>query len=105
MALPGSPIYNHARSRGEKLPESYEQFSFHSYETIPLSTDSIEASRILELRDTKFTEYFSRPEFHKKIVENFGEEASINITEMIKHKLKRRIIDERDFSFRSKHNL
>jgi radical SAM superfamily enzyme YgiQ (UPF0313 family) len=105
MALPGSPIYTQARSRGEKLPQSYEQFSFHSYETIPLSTDSLDASRILELRDTKFTEYFSRPEFHKKIVENFGEEASINIKEMIKHKLKRRIIDERDTTVRSKNNL
>ena len=100
MALPGSPIYTEARNRGEKLPETYEQFSFHSYETIPLSTDALDASRILELRDTKFTEYFSRPELHKKIVENFGEEASININEMNKHKLNRRIIDERDNTHR-----
>ena len=103
MALPGSPIYTQARNRGEKLPESYEQFSFHSYETIPLSTEVLDAARILELRDTKFTEYFSRPELHEKIIENFGEEASTNIKEMNKHKLNRRIIDERDIIVRSTH--
>jgi radical SAM superfamily enzyme YgiQ (UPF0313 family) len=105
MALPGSPIYTQARNRGEKLPESYEQFSFHSYETIPLSTEALDAARILELRDTKFTEYFSRPELHEKIIENFGEEASTNIKEMNKHKLNRRIIDERDIIVRSTHTL
>ena len=29
MALPGSPLYLKARNEGQKLPEKYEEFSFH----------------------------------------------------------------------------
>lgn len=93
MALPGSPLYIEAREKGENLPEKYEEFSFHSYETIPLPTKKMSAARILQLRDEKFTEYFKRTDFLEKIRFNFGEEAVQNIIEMNKHVLKRKIIE------------
>ena len=93
MALPGSPLYVDARAKGYKLPQKYEEFSFHSYDTIPLPTEELSAARILQLRDNKFTEYFNRPELKEKILQNFGQEAVDNIHEMNKKRLKRRIIE------------
>ena len=94
IALPGSPLYKNAINQGANLPEQYDQFSFHSYETIPFSTKFLKAPEILKLRDEKFNEYFKREEFLSKILEKFGKEAVTNIKKMTKIKLKRRIIDE-----------
>ena len=94
MALPGSPLYKSALINGIKVPKKYEEFSFHSYETLPLPTNHLKAYEILKLRDEKFTQYFQRPEFLKRIKDKFGSEASNNIKEMTKIKLKRKIIEE-----------
>ena len=94
MALPGSPLYMQARQEGQRLPTKYEEFSFHSYETIPLSTEKMDASEILRMRDEKFTEYFSRPQFLKRIEKTFGSAAAQNIVEMNSKRLRRRIIEE-----------
>lgn len=94
MALPGSPLYKNAVINGVKLPKKYEEFSFHSYETLPLPTDFLKAYQVLQLRDEKFTAYFQRPEFLNKIKNKFGIEAVENIKQMTKIKLKRKIIEE-----------
>ena len=96
MALPGSPLYAKAKKEGQRLPVRYEEFSFHSYETVPLSNENMEASEILRLRDQKFTEYFSRPEFLSRIEEKFGKAARENIEEMCKKVLRRKIIEQAD---------
>ena len=94
MALPGSPLYMQAKREGQRLPTNYEEFSFHSYETIPLSTETMDASEILRMRDEKFTEYFGRPEFLARIEKAFGQNASRNISKMNSKQLRRRIIEE-----------
>ena len=94
MALPGSPLYVQAKRDGKKVPELYEEFSFHSYETIPLSTDKMEAHEILKLRDEKFTAYFSRHDFLDKVDAKFGKIAVSNILDMNKKTLKRKIFDD-----------
>ena len=43
MALPGSQLYKTALDNKVKLPETYEGFSFHSFETLPLATESLKA--------------------------------------------------------------
>lgn len=96
MALPGSPLYAKAKSEGQRLPRNYEEFSFHSYETIPLSNENMKASDILQLRDDKFTEYFARPEFITRIEKKFGKRASENIKKMNSKVLRRKIIEEAD---------
>ena len=80
--------------KGTKLPENYEGFSFHSYETLPLPTDSLSAAEILKLRDENFTKYHSYEPFLKLIKDKFGEKAVNNIIEMNKIKLNRKIIEE-----------
>ena len=94
MALPGSSLYKKAISNNIKLPENYEGFSFHSYNTQPLPTEKLSAAKILELRDKKFVEYHLNKNFLDRIKNKFGTEAMINIRDMTKIKLKRKIIDE-----------
>ena len=94
MALPGSKLYKDAKDKNIKLPDSYEGFSFHSYETINLPTKELDAAEILKLRDDHFSEYHTHPEYLEKISKNFGQEAANNIKKMCEIKLKRRIIEE-----------
>jgi radical SAM superfamily enzyme YgiQ (UPF0313 family) len=94
MALPGSPLYSDAIKNGIKVPTEYEEFSFHSYNCLPLPTKKLKAYEILECRDKDFDRYFNRPEFLQKLRSNFGIKAEKNILDMLKTKLKRKIIDE-----------
>ena len=94
MALPGSQLYKNAIEKKQKLPDSYEGYSFHSYETLPLTTDTLTAEEILEYRDKSFKNYHTYNFFLKKIKEKFGKKASENIVEMTKIRLKRKILGD-----------
>tara|TARA_B100000886_G_C20426272_1_gene494211 strand:+ start:6108 stop:7655 length:1548 start_codon:yes stop_codon:yes gene_type:complete len=94
MALPGSQLYKKALDDKIKLPENYEGYSFHSYNTQPLPTDHLKAFEVLKLRDEKFIEYHNSKNFLDKIEKKFGHKARENIEDMTKIKLKRKIIDE-----------
>lgn len=94
MALPGSALYKDAINKNYKLPEKYEDFSFHAYNTTPLPTENLEPWEILKLRDENFIKYHSNEDFLNKIQNKFGQKAKGNIVEMIKVKLRRRIIEE-----------
>jgi radical SAM superfamily enzyme YgiQ (UPF0313 family) len=95
MALPGSKLYKEAVTNGIPLPNDYEGFSFHGYETLPLPTETLTAAEVLEFRDKAFEEYHSYSPFLEKVKKKFGQVAVDNIDEMLKVKLKRRIIDEK----------
>ncbi len=93
MALPGSQLYKDAITNGIKVPVKYEEYSFHGYDTLPLSNENLTATEILKFRDAAFIEYHSNPLFLEKIKNKFGEKAAYNITEMLKIKLKRKIVE------------
>jgi anaerobic magnesium-protoporphyrin IX monomethyl ester cyclase len=93
MALPGSKLYKDAIMNGTKLPTTYEGFSFHSYDTIPLPTANLTPAEILEFRDNAFNIYHSNPNFLKRVKNKFGQIAVDNINEMLKVKLKRKILE------------
>ena len=95
MALPGSKLYKEAVTNDIPLPNGYEGFSFHGYETLPLPTKTLTAAEVLEFRDKAFEEYHSYPPFLEKVKNKFGQVAVDNINEMLTVKLKRRIIDEK----------
>ena len=92
MALPGSQLYKNAKSKNYKLPETYEGYSFHSFETLPLPTDTLKAEEVLAYRDEAFKNYHTSRPFLDKIKEKFGKKASDNIIEMTKINLKRKIL-------------
>jgi radical SAM superfamily enzyme YgiQ (UPF0313 family) len=92
MALPGSKLYKEALIKEIPLPDTYEGYSFHGYNTFPLPTETLTAAEVLEFRDNAFEEYHSNPLFLEKIKNKFGQAAVDNILNMLKIKLKRKII-------------
>lgn len=93
MALPGSQLYKDAVESGVELPTTYEGYSFHGYDTVPLSTSTLKASDILRFRDAAFDDYHSYPPFLERVKNKFGQVAVDNIIQMTKIKLKRGILD------------
>ena len=94
MALPGSLLYKNAIENNIELPSNYEGYSFHSYETVPLPTEKLQAYEILKLRDEAFIKYHTDKNFLNLIEKKFGREAVNNILNMTKIKLNRKIIEE-----------
>ena len=99
MALPGSQLYKEAIQNGIDLPKTYSEFSFHSYDTKPLPTKKLEATEILKIRDEHFNKYFANINFQNKIKKKYGQVAIDNINEMLKIKLKRKMIEEKKLSY------
>jgi radical SAM superfamily enzyme YgiQ (UPF0313 family) len=93
MALPGSQLYKEALENNIALPETYAGYSFHSYDTVCLPTEKLEAWKILKLRDEAFCNYFSNTFVLDRIKRKFGDVAAENINNMLKIKLKRKIIE------------
>jgi radical SAM superfamily enzyme YgiQ (UPF0313 family) len=91
MALPGSQLYKNAVDQKIKLPENYEGYSFHSYNSQPLPTASLSAGEILKIRDQKFIEYHTDKKFLMKIKEKFGDNAVKNILDMANIAIKRKL--------------
>ena len=91
MALPGSKLYKDAKLKKIKVPDSYEGFSFHSYDTLPLPTETLTAKEVITLRDEAFNKYHTHKSFLKLIEKKFGKIAADNILQMTKIKLKRKI--------------
>ena len=92
MALPGSQLYKNAVEKKYVLPKSYEGYSFHSYETQPLPTDSLKPEEILEYRDESYKKYHTYKPFLSRINKKFGKKAIDNIKDMTKVTLKRKIL-------------
>ena len=91
MALPGSQLYKNAIDNNIELPENYEAYSFHSFNSQPLPTNKLKAGEILKIRDEKFLEYHTDPDFLKKVGDKFGNKAVKNIKEMTAIKIKRKL--------------
>jgi hypothetical protein len=101
MSLQGYQLYNESLKNKIKLPDNYEGYSFHSYNTQPLPTENLSAANILKLRDEKFIEYHTNDAFLKRIKEKFGDKALTNILLMTKVKLKRKIIQENEITLKN----
>jgi len=96
MALPGSQLYKDALKSNVKMPENYEGYSFHSYNTQPLPTEKLSAAEVLKLRDEFYIKYHTNIKFLEKIEKKFGLEARNNIKKMTEIRLKRKIIEEQE---------
>jgi radical SAM superfamily enzyme YgiQ (UPF0313 family) len=93
MALPGSQLYKNAIEQGTPLPEDYEGYSFHAYNTLPLPTEHLTPAEILKFRDDAFNIYHNHPAFLERIERLFGKKEADNIREMTKITLKRKIFE------------
>jgi radical SAM superfamily enzyme YgiQ (UPF0313 family) len=94
MAYPGSPLYQTAKEKGWELPNKYEGYSQHSYDTLNLSNESLSAAQILGFRDNAFVEYNSNPEYLQLLEDKFGLVARQNMEDTLKIKLKRKLLGD-----------
>jgi len=94
MALPGSQLYRDALEADMTLPASYEGYSFHAYDTVPFRTKKLTAAEIIKFRDEAFIEYHSYEPFLDMVREKHGEKAVANILDMLKVRLKRKILGD-----------
>lgn len=92
MALPGSPLYFKAKKNGWKLPDSYAGYSFFSYECLPLPTNYVSAKDVLKFRDEAWHKYHTRQDYLDLLEKKFGPEQRRNMEDMIKVKIKRKIL-------------
>jgi len=93
MALPGSPLYHQAKAEGWHTPQNSAEFSFLSYETVPLQTKTLSSAEVLAFRDFAFDTYMKYPKYLKLVNDKFGLEAKQKLIEMSSTKIRRKILE------------
>ncbi len=93
MAYPGSPLYEQASKEGWPLPQSWNGYSQHSYDCLPLPTAALTAAEVLRFRDEAFIEYFSRREYRDTVAEKFGAETLKHTEHMLGQRLRRKLLE------------
>lgn len=93
QALPGSPLYYTAQANGWALPSDYVGYAFLSYDTQPLPTKYLSGAEVLAFRDEAWRTYFTNPKYLSLVEEKFGTQAKLNVEEMTKIKLRRKILE------------
>ena len=96
MPYPGSKMYRDAVANGGKgLPESWLGYTQLGYETQPFPTEHLTAKQILQFRDDAFDAFFEdNPKYWNNIQKKYGDEVVDAIHQLIKNKLKRRLLEE-----------
>ena len=94
MAYPGSRLYEEAVTNNLPLPDSWLGYSQFGYETQPLPTTHLTSVEILQFRDDAFNEYYDSQQYQNMILGKFGEETLQHVKDMLKYKLKRRLLGD-----------
>jgi anaerobic magnesium-protoporphyrin IX monomethyl ester cyclase len=94
QALPGSTLYQLARTNGWALPDSPAGYAFLSYESQPLPTRHCSASEVLRFRDDAFQKYFTSPAYLALVERTFGPDQRRNVQAMASIKLRRRLLGD-----------
>ena len=94
MAYPGSRLYNLARENGWRLPASWQCYSQHAYECLPLPAKYVSAAEVLRFRDDAFHDYFANPAYLCMIEEKLGRQVREHIERISSGRLKRRILGD-----------
>ena len=95
MAYPGSQLYPMAREKKWKLPDDnngpgWIGYSQHAFDTLPLPTEHIKASEVLDFRDKAFDTYFNNSDYLSMINKTYGTDTLEHIKKMTNHKIKRK---------------
>jgi anaerobic magnesium-protoporphyrin IX monomethyl ester cyclase len=94
QALPGSPLHVKAKQEGWTLPDTYQGYGFLSYESTPMATKYVSAADVVRFRDNAWHSYHSNPAFLSLIETKYGSDSRKGIEELLKVKLKRRILGD-----------
>ena len=95
MAYPGSQLHVMAKKNLWQLPEDkngpgWIGYSQHAYECLPLRTEKLKATEVLDFRDQAFLTYFNNSNYLSMIKSTFGEKTSEHIQKMTSHKISRK---------------
>jgi radical SAM superfamily enzyme YgiQ (UPF0313 family) len=95
MAYPGSQLYPMAKKKKWILPDDISGpgwigYSQHAFEALPLPTDKIKGSKVLDFRDKAFNIYFESRDYLSMIKKTFGENTVKHIQKMTVHKIERK---------------
>jgi len=91
MAYPGSKLYDQALANNWPLPDSWIGYSQHSYDCLPLPTQTLSAAEVLKFRDEAFIKYYSDADYLAYVEERFGQDVLEHIASMNTIKLERKI--------------
>jgi radical SAM superfamily enzyme YgiQ (UPF0313 family) len=94
MAYPGSKLFQLATQKGWSLPEAWSGYSQHSYDCLPLPTNTLSSAEVLAFRDQAFHDYFENPSYLDMVQNVFGLETRLHIEEMSLTRLNRKILEE-----------
>jgi len=94
MAYPGSQLYLDSVKIAGRVPDNWEAFSQHGYETRPLPTKTLSPAEVLRFRDEAFEQYFRNERYLKMIADKFGKKTKAHIEKMLGIKIKRRILGD-----------
>ena len=94
QALPGSPLYFDAKAKNWDLPTKFEEYAFLSYDCRPLPTDHLSAAEVLKFRDDAWHQYFNNPAYLDSVERKFGIDARVNVEDLSKIKLRRRLLGD-----------
>ena len=94
MAYPGSQLYEDALREGIKLPEKWHGYAQLGYETLPMPTKYLSAADVLRFRDNAFVKCYTNPQYIEMIRSKFGPKVVEHIQEMLKHKIRRKLLEE-----------
>jgi radical SAM superfamily enzyme YgiQ (UPF0313 family) len=95
MAYPGSPLYAQAKEKGWSLPDDaggpgWIGYSQHAYDTLPLPTDRLAATQVLDFRDRAFQQYFQNAGYLTMLDRTFGHRVVQHVKDMCAHNVRRR---------------
>jgi anaerobic magnesium-protoporphyrin IX monomethyl ester cyclase len=94
MAYPGSPLYEHALENKIATPDldggpGWIGYSQHAFNCMPLPTNTLAYTEVLDFRDKAFNTYFKSPMYLKMIQDKFGQSVVDHINEMVSYNLPR----------------
>ncbi len=89
MAYPGSPLYEQALREGWPLPKTWNGYSQHAVDSLPLPTKYLSAGEVLAFRDQAFHTYFESPRYLEMVRAKFGAETETHIRRMTSVRLVR----------------
>lgn len=93
MAYPGSQLYDQCiKTAPDKLPDSWDGYTQHGYETQPLPTKYLTSEQVLKFRDEAFIQYYSDTEYLNFMRQRFGNKTADHIIDMTRIRLKRKIL-------------
>ncbi|MEK7337713.1 MAG: B12-binding domain-containing radical SAM protein, partial [Nitrospirota bacterium] len=90
-----SPLYAQAKEKGWSLPDDaggpgWIGYSQHAYDTLPLPTDRLAATQVLDFRDRAFQQYFQSAGYLTMLDRTFGPRVVQHVTDMCAHNVRRR---------------